>query len=149
VSRPAPDRIGAAPSSDREHSMSALSKAVLIAVLGASLSACESTTVKGPGGAEFTATTPKSVTVRRGSSTPLEIAIERRNVSGDLKVSITQLPSGVDADRSSMSVATTGATIVLRARSDAALVRDQAVLVTVEDSNGRQAKQYVNLTVTE
>lgn len=111
--------------------------------------ACEQTTaVRGPSGERVAATTPDALVIHRGESIPLRVEIDRTNFSGPVKVSIAQLPRGVEADRSSMTVDTTSATFALKAKSDADLVRNQAVAVTIAAMDGRKAMQYVNLTVT-
>jgi hypothetical protein len=125
-------------------SMCAALAACLLAV-----AACQSTTVHGQQGRVLTATTPRSMTIRRGDSVPLQVAIDRENFTGPVTVSISQLPKGVEADRNSMNVETTSATFILKAAKTADLVSNQAVGVTVEDPNGAKALQYINLTVTD
>ncbi len=123
----------------------------LLAALAACIlmtSACQSATVRGTDGQSLTATTVRSMTIRRGETAALEVAIDRQNFTGAVKVSISQLPKGVETDQSSMKVETTRATFVLAASASADLVSNQAVSITVEDPSGRQALQYVNLTVT-
>ena len=110
---------------------------------------CQATTVRGPAGEGVTTTTPRSLTIHRGSSVPLEIGIDRENFSGPVTVSLAQLPDGVTVDDKSQTVETTSATFVLRASRDAALVRNQAVSVTVEGRDDRRATQYFDLTVLE
>lgn len=111
--------------------------------------ACQQTTVRGPAGESVTATTPKSLTIHRGESVPLQIGIDRDNYSGPVTVAISQLPKGVDADRSSMAVDTSTAVFALKAARNADLVSSQAVVVTVADENGRKTTQYVDLTVKD
>ena len=111
--------------------------------------ACQSTTVHGTEGRSLTATTPSSLTIRRGESIPLEVGIDREKFTGPVTVSIFQLPKGVSSDKSSIKAGTTTATFILKAAANADLVTNQAVGVTVEDPNGRQATQFVTLSVTE
>ena len=111
--------------------------------------ACTSTTVRGPGDQSLTATTPRSMTLKRGESAPLEVGIDQDNFTGPVTVSISKLPGGVQTDTSSQKVETTSATFVLSASKTADLVTDQAVLVTVEALSGRKASQYVNLSVRD
>lgn len=121
----------------------------LAACLFATAACQQMTTVRGPSGQAVTATTPEALVIHRGESVPLRVEIDRANFSGPVKVSIAQLPSGVEADRSSMTVDTTSATFALKASSKADLVRNQAVAVTIAAMDGRKAMQYVNLTVTD
>ena len=113
------------------------------------LAACQSATVRGTEGRSLTATTQTSMTLRRGQSLPLEVAIDRQQFTGPVTVSIFQLPKGVSSDKSSIKAGTTIATFILKASASADLVTNQAVGVTVEDPNGRQATQFVTLTVTD
>jgi hypothetical protein len=124
----------------------------LSAALAASLlavAACQSATVRGTEGRSLTATTPTSMTLHRGDTAPLEVGIDREKFTGPVTVSIFQLPKGVESDKSSIKAETTSATFILKCGSAADLVTNQAVGVTVEDPNGRQATQYVNLTVLD
>jgi hypothetical protein len=108
---------------------------------------CKSSTVRSGENQSVTATTPRSLTIQRGGTADLQVTIDRNNVSGPVEVSLSQLPKGVDADPSSMKVESTVATFVLKASSSAPIVDQQAIAVTVEDPDGREALHYVNLTV--
>ena len=122
----------------------------LVLVAGAlALAACHDATVRGPQGQSLTATTPRSMTLRRGENAPLQVGIDQDNFSGPVTVSISRLPRGVESDVNSQKVETTSATFSLRASKTADLVTDQAVLVTVEGLNGRTASQYVDLSVKD
>ncbi len=123
------------------------SAALVFLVLGAT--ACQSATVRGTGGRSLTATTPVSMTMRRGASAPLEIGIDRERFTGPVTVSIFSLPRGVDSDATSVRAETTSATFILKASATADRVTNQAVGVTVEDPEGRRATQFVSLSVTD
>ena len=123
-----------------------LSLAVAACLLPA---ACRQVSVRGPNNEVLTAAVPRTVTVHRGQSVPVQIGIDRENFSGPVTVSLAQLPDGVTVDDKSQTVETTSATFVLRASRDAALVRNQAVSVTVEGRDDRRATQYFDLTVLE
>ena len=126
-----------------------LSICAALAALLLAGAACQSSTVRGTEGRSLTATTPRSMTIHRGASAPLEVGIDRENFTGPVTVSIFQLPGGVQSDQSSIEAEATSATFILTAGRAADLVRNQAVGVTVEDPNGRQATQFVSLTVTD
>lgn len=111
--------------------------------------ACRTVEVRGPGGRTLAATTPRSMTMRRGEEAPLVIAIDRTNFTGPVKVSLSQLPKGVSVDRGSQSVETTQATFVLKASRQADLVGNQALMVVVEGPDGVRATQYIDLTVAD
>ena len=126
--------------------MTARTFAVLAACLLAT-AACQSTTVRGPEDKAITATTPTSLTLRRGESTALEVGIDRQNFTGPVTVSVSQLPRGVEVDRATQKVETDSATFALKAAKDADLVDEQKLGVMVQGMDGRRAMQYVALTV--
>jgi ABC-type glycerol-3-phosphate transport system substrate-binding protein len=128
----------------RKHSMVAALAACLLSAV-----ACQSATVHGDDDTSVTATTVRSLTIKRGGTATLEVAINRRNMSGPVEVSVANLPNGVSADDASMHVETTGATFILRASTSADLVTNHTVDLTLEDPNGREVKQHVSLTVTQ
>jgi hypothetical protein len=126
-------------------------KSSMLAALAACLlsaAACQSATVHGDDDTAVTATTVRSLTIRRGATATLQVDLMRRNTTGPVEVTVSNLPRGVDAEDASMSVETTAATFVLRASSTADLVTNHAIDLTVEDKDGRQVKQHVSLTVT-
>jgi len=123
--------------------LAAIAACVLSAV------ACQSATVHGDDDTSVTATTARSITIRRGGTANLEVGLNRHNFTGPVDVSISNLPKGVDADDDSMSVASAVTTFVLRASSTADLVTNHAIELTVEDPDGREVKQQVALTVTQ
>ena len=126
--------------------------ASMLAVLTAcvlSAAACQSATVHGDDDTSVTATTVRSLSIRRGGTATLEVGLNRRNFNGPVDVSISNLPKGVDADDASMKVETNGTSFLLKASSTADLVTNHAVEITVEDPDGHEAKQQVSLTVTQ
>jgi len=126
-----------------------LNMPVAIALSLIAVTACHSATVRGTNGESLTATTPRSMTLHRGDSSPLEVGIDREKFTGPVTVSIFQLPKGVESDKTSVKAETTNATFILKAAAAADLVSNQAVGVTVESPDGRKATQFVNLTVTD
>jgi len=107
----------------------------------------QSVTVRGTGDRSVTAWAPRSMTIRRGESAPLEIAIARVKFAGPVTVSLFQLPRGVAADRASLLAGPTEAAFHLKASRTADLVSHHSVGVTVEGPDGFQATQFVNVTV--
>jgi hypothetical protein len=110
---------------------------------------CQQSKVHGPEGESVTLTTPRSLKVHRGSSVDLKVDIDRNGYSGPVTVTVSQLPSGVSADRPSATVDTTAATFVLVATPTATLVANQSVAVTLEAMSGRKAMQYISLDVVD
>jgi len=124
----------------------------ILAALAACLvatAACHTAEIRGPNGEYVAATTPRTMSIRRGESVPLQVAIDRDSFRGPVTVSISQLPKGVEVDRSTQKVETDNATFSLKASKDADLVANQAVAVAIDDMNGRRATQYVTLTVQD
>jgi len=76
------DRNDPARTQRLERHMRLLTLVALAACLVAA-GACQSTTVHGTEGRSLTATTPSSLTIRRGESIPLEVGIGPREVSRD------------------------------------------------------------------
>jgi hypothetical protein len=111
--------------------------------------ACRQTTVRGPNDEAVTASAPSALTIHRGDSIPLKVALARDKFDGPVTVSISQLPKGVETDQATQTVDTASATFSLRASKDADLVANQAVGVTVDAMDGRRATQFVALTVAE
>ena len=105
--------------------------------------------VRGTGDRSVTAWAPRSMTIRRGESAPLEIAVARVNFAGPVTVSLFQLPRWVVADRASLLAGPTEAAFRLEASRSADLVSHHSVGVTVEGPDGFQATQFVNVTVAE
>ena len=113
-----------------------------------SVVACQSATVRGTEGRSLTATAPVWMTVQRGTSSPLEIGIDRQKFTGPVTVSVFQLPRGVTTDKSTIRSESTTATFIVTASATADLVSNQAVGIIVEDPSGRQVTQFVNLSIT-
>ena len=118
--------------------------AVLLAV-----PAFQSVTLRGEEARTLTASAPRTMTIRRGASAPLEIGIDRGGFFGPVILSLFQLPRGIEADRSSFLAGRTNGTFLLKASPSAALASHHSVGVTVEGPDGYQATQFVNLTVQE
>lgn len=110
---------------------------------------CQHSTVHGDDGTAVTVTTPRSITVKRGSSALLVVGIDRERFSGPVSVELGQLPDGVTADNESRSVETTSTTFVLEASHSAALVRNHSFHVTLEANDGHATTQEVTLSVVD
>lgn len=110
---------------------------------------CRQTQMRGPEGQTITTTTPRSISVHRGGSVALEVGIDRERYTGPVKVTVSQLPRGVRADRPSATFETTSATFVLEAAPNADLVTNQQVAIIVSGLGGRETTQYVELDVLE
>ena len=120
-----------------------------LALCLAAAAGCQQTEVRGPAGESVTTTLPRSLTVHRGTTVPLEVGIDRERFSGPVTVTISQLPKGVRADHTSATVETTSARFMLEAEPTADLVANQQVEVVVEAMGGRRSMQYVALDVLD
>lgn len=123
---------------------------ILMLLLSASLImvGCQKTTVEGPGGKEMALVAPRSFDIARGQTRTLQVRVDRKNFTDPVKVSLSQLPSGVSATDASQTIETNMATFVVTADGDASLVKGQKVMVSVEGPDGMSVKDYVDMNVT-
>ena len=121
---------------------------VMLAVgLGLVLVGCAETTVRGPENKSLTLVVPRSLAIHQGQTEAVEVGIQREKVPGRVRVWISQLPGGVTARESSMTVETDAATFVLTADETAGRVAEHVVMVTAEGPEGMRATGEIRLTV--
>ena len=108
---------------------------------------CEQSTVRGPEGEQLTITSPPALTLHRGMDQPLEVSIDRKNTTGPVTVSISQLPNGVTTRNTTQSVETDKAVFILMASDNANLVNNQQVKIVSKGANGVQTTQYLSVNV--
>lgn len=114
-----------------------------------SRSPLDATTVRGKNGEVLVLYKPSNVSLRRGDAEPITVRMRREHFDGDVKVSVSNLPSGVEAVDAPRSTRGDSIRIVLRARDRADLVRNQEVLVSVEGPEGIRATESLSLTVRD
>ena len=107
------------------------------------------TTVKGEHGERLSIHQPKDQDIRRGATETVTIRLQRSNISGPIRVTFSQLPSGVEAVDAPRETESDKIEVVLRARENADLVSNQRVLVTAEGPDNIRATESFNLTVKE
>lgn len=107
------------------------------------------TTVRGDHGEKLTIAQPKIQYITRGGTETVTINLRRDNFSDPVNVSISDLPSGVEAVDAPRSTNGDAVEIVLRARDDADLVSNHVVLVSAEGPEGIRATESFRLTVKE
>jgi hypothetical protein len=113
------------------------------------ITGCQQTTVRGPKGQRMTVAKPADVTLHRGEAESVTIALDRENFDGPVTVSISGLPSGVEAVDEPRSTTSESATVVLRASEHAGLVGNHMVDLTVEGPDGMRAREQFRVTVRE
>jgi hypothetical protein len=110
---------------------------------------CTTTTVQGPEGQKMTVLASGGAVVHRGGSEAVEITIDRKNFTGPVEVTLSELPQGVKADQDSKTVATNKATFLLTVSDSADLVQNQAVKITVKGPGDMETTQYLKLSVKQ
>jgi hypothetical protein len=105
--------------------------------------------VQGTGGRSLGLASPPELVLRRGESRALRLDVERVNFRDPVRVSVSQLPRGVQVDDASRNVDATSTTFVLRASQDATLVHNHFVVVSVEGPDSMRASDNVRLTVLD
>ena len=119
----------------------------LIAVIA--LAGCKETTVRGPSGQKLTVVKPAGVSLRRGQTETVTIDLRRENFTDDVKVSIKDLPSGVEAVDSPAKTTGDSVKIVLRAKDSAALVKNHQAKVNAEGPEGIRATEMLAVSVND
>jgi hypothetical protein len=114
-----------------------------------SRSPTDATTVRGKNGEVLVLYKPSDVSLRRGDAEPITVRMRRENFDGDVKVSVANLPAGVEAVDAPRSTRGDSIRIVLRARDRADLVQNQEVRVSVEGPEGIRATESLSLTVRD
>ena len=123
---------------------------MLLLVVAALAAACgRDASVSGEQGGKLTLTRPRAVMVERGGTSEADIAINRINVPGDVKVSFGDLPRGVEMAGTKHTIAGDGGTFTLRAADSADLVEHHVAQVTVTGSDGTAVTQPIEITVVE
>ena len=109
----------------------------------------DGTTVRGKNGEKLVLYKPSNMTLKRGDAESVTVRMHRENFNGDVRVSVSNLPSGVEAVDAPRSTSSDSIKIVFRARDRADLVQNQDVLVTAEGPEGIRATESIKLTVRD
>ena len=105
------------------------------------------TTVRGPSGERLTLVKPENIHLKRGKAESVMVHLRRDNFSERVRVSVTQLPSGVEAVDEPRSTNSDRVEVVLRAGSDADRVQNHQALVTAEGPDGIRATETLEISV--
>jgi hypothetical protein len=108
----------------------------------------ERATVEGTGGRKLTLVGPDGVTVKQGDIAEMKVAIKRENLGAPVQVTITNLPAGVKAIDSGMSIVGSEGIFHLQAEGDAALVANHQATLTAAAPEGIAASVAFSVTVT-
>ncbi len=109
----------------------------------------DGTTVRGKNGEVLVLYKPSNLSLRRGDAESLTVRMRRENFSGDVKVTVENLPSGVEAVDAPRSTRSDSIKIVFRARDRADLVKNQDVRISAEGPDGIRATESISLTVRD
>ncbi len=107
------------------------------------------TTVLGSGGEKLTLVKPKNVAIRRGEAESVVVRLRRHHFSDEVKITVSQLPRGVNAVDVPRATNADRVELLLRADEDAALVRGHQVMVTAHGPDGISATETLEISVRE
>lgn len=105
-------------------------------------------TVEGTGGRKLTLVGPDSVTVKQGDIAEMKVVIKRENFDAPVLVTIINLPAGVKAIDSGMSIVGTEGIFHLQAAGDAALVANHQATITATATAPEGIAASVSFSVT-
>jgi hypothetical protein len=77
------------------------------------------------------------------------IHLRRENMSEDVRVSISNLPRGVEAVDAPRSTSANSVNVILRATDQADLVQNHQAMVKAEGPNGMTASEPIEISVTQ
>ncbi len=107
------------------------------------------TTARGPHGEKLVLYKPGHVKIDRGRSETMRVRVKRENIEDPVRVSMTQLPQGVEAVDMPREIHSDTIEVVLRADPNAALVKNHEALVTVDGPKDMRATEAFKISVRE
>lgn len=123
-----------------------------LAIASLALAGCaKDATVEGKGHEKLSLDDPSDVTIERGGTAKIDIDISRKDLAGDVAISFSKLPAGVDVVDASNKIVGTGteATYTLRASPTADLVEKSVATVTATGPGGIAVTQSFDVTVKD
>lgn len=120
---------------------------LLVGLALVTLLGCQQIITDPPHDASVSMTIPQSVTIQQGKTQNVTVAVHRYNYTQPVTVSLSELPEGVSAKESSLSVTGDSATFVLTAGAKAKLVANHPVTVSIEGPGDDHGKSSMLLTV--
>jgi hypothetical protein len=110
----------------------------------------EKSTVTGEAGKALTIHQPAAVTITRGESAKVTIAIDRNGVEGPVSITFTDLPVGVTVEASDMKIIGNNEGVyTLMATKDAQMVANNESHVTATGGKNMSATVKMMVTVEE
>src|ERR1043166_6638638 len=98
---------------------------------------------------KFVLIPPEELTLYRGKTVDLHVAVQREGVDGPIDVAVENLPDGVVASPGHLRAAQTIGRCSLTATSDARIVAGHEARLVATDAEGRETSRMVRLTVTD
>ena len=121
-----------------------------LAIASLALAGCtKDATVEGRSNDKLTLEKPSDVTLERGGMSKVDIDIKRKDLAGDVAVSFSKLPAGVDVVDASNKIVGDEGTYTLRASATADLVEKSVATVTATGAGGLAVTQSFNVTVKD
>lgn len=109
----------------------------------------QSSTVKGTHGEKLVLYRPGNVSLKRGDAEKVTVRLKRENFSEDVKISVSQLPAGVEAVDAPRTTSSDSIEVVLRATDGADLVKNHRVMITAEGPEGIRTTETFKVTVRD
>lgn len=119
------------------------------ALIAVSPVACKKSTVTGEHGEKLSIYEPAAVTLRRGSTAKVDLKIKRVGLTGDVAISFSDLPQGVEVVDSDSKIAVDDGTYTLRASDTADLVEKSVARVTATGRDGVGVTTTMSVSVKE
>jgi hypothetical protein len=123
--------------------------ALSLAALAFAGCAKEDATVEGKSHEKLTLEKPSDVTIERGGTAKVDLDISRKDLTGDVTVTFSKLPAGVDVVDASNRIVGDEGTYTLTASPTADLVEKSAAQVTATAAGGISVTQTFNVTVKD
>jgi hypothetical protein len=124
---------------------------VVLALSALAFAGCakKDATVQGKTHEKLTLEAPGDVTLTRGGTAKVDIDIERKDLAGDVAITFSKLPAGVDVVDSSTRIVGDEGSYTLRASPTADLVEKSVAQVTATGAGGISVSQPLNVTVKD
>ena len=121
-----------------------------LAIASLALAGCaKDATVEGKTHEKLTLKDPSDVTIERGGTAKIDIDITRKDLQGDVAISFSKLPAGVDVVDVSNKIVGEEGTYTLRASPTADLVEKSVATVTATGPGGIAVTQSFDVTVKD
>lgn len=121
---------------------------LVLALAGLVLAGCEKeATVSGKSSEKLSLKEPSAVTLERGGTAKVDVDVTRRELPGDVAISFSGLPKGVDVIDANNKLVGEHGTYTLRASDTADLVEKSEARVTATGEGNIAVSQPLKVTV--